>query len=216
MKKPVIVAVLVCAIAAGAFAWKKYSDSAAFFNSLAPHLKNASIRVTNSIQLDTEPSQITFKELFDKLDGDIVEIDKHIIEVQSLTTSDTASVTEPLVSYLKQCQELSRSLAMKYRKQLAYDRARESSSEALQDMRTSNQYSYEFASKQVDRAVDAMKKAATEQSEASKDIVSAANKLKSLRKQASTNFPPDALVSEGKLDIVIKKNTAKEEQKTKS
>lgn len=42
------------------------------------------MRVTNELRFETESSKITFKELFEKLEADIAEIDKKII-VQSLS-----------------------------------------------------------------------------------------------------------------------------------
>ena len=211
MKKFAITGVVVCAVLAAGFFWKKHDDSASFIQSLAPHVKNSSIRVANTIQFEAESSQITFKELFDKVDADVAEMERRIIEVQSVGNVENEKTVTPTVAYLKGCQEVSRSIAMKYRKTLAFTNAIDHSGEAIRDMKSASSYSYGYAKDRSVRAINEMAKIAGERDEAIKEVVSAASKLKTLRSAVEMYFAPDALIAKEKLDLVIEKNTTKEE-----
>src|SRR5215470_7062569 len=119
MKKVTIAAVVLLIAGMGYIAYGKYEHNR-FVASLVPHVKNSSLRVVNSTRYETDGgSLISAKELFEKLESDIAEIDKQLLEVQTLSSPKTSSITDPTVEYLKASQECLRALLQKYRKFLA-------------------------------------------------------------------------------------------------
>ena len=66
-----------------------------------PTIKNTSLRLANGfIYETTDKSPITFKELFDKLEVDIGEIDKRILEVQTIAAPGQKSIADSTVEYM--------------------------------------------------------------------------------------------------------------------
>jgi len=208
MKKLLAVAVAAAIIVAGYFGYQQHTETA-FLDTLTPHLKNASIRVTNSSELEIKPSQATFKEVFDRLDVDVTEIEKHLIEVQSISSSKTEKLSSPAIAYLRAAQEFSRALSMKYRKRLAASNSLDRYRDALKDRFAASGYGYEHAKDRSDRASEDVDKAVAESRESTKDLQKATASLKAARAAAASHFPDDALVATKQLDEVIASNAEK-------
>jgi hypothetical protein len=213
MKKIFAATAVVAVIIAGYFGYQRHSDTE-FLNTLTPHIKNASIRVTNSSELEVKPSQATFKEVFERLDTDIAEIEKHLIEVQSISSSKTTQISTPAIAYLRAAQEFSRALSMKYRKTLIASTSHESYIDALKDQIAASGYGREHAQARSDRASDAATKATEELAVATSDLQTAATTLKTARNTASPLFPDDALVTTKRLDEVIAANAESKKPET--
>lgn len=141
--------------------------------------------------------------MFERLDTDTAEIEKRSIDIESMATKKTADPTDPVVAYMRNCQELSRALSMKYRKQLAFNNSVESVEEATEELRTSNSYGYEYAKNRGKRAIEQMEKASKESQSAIIDLGRAAEKLKESRSKLAQVLPEDTLVPLKELDPLV-------------
>jgi hypothetical protein len=215
MRKQITVAALVVVLAAGGIYGYKQHERSEAIASVAPSIKNASIRVLNTSKLDTEKTSITFKELFDRLEADTSEMEKRSIDIQSAANKSNASITDPAIAYIKECQEFSRALGMKYRKGLAFSSAMDRVREILAEPTPTSSYEYEYRNNRRSKALDEMNKTSEETGAAEKDLVAAAKRLKEARAKAATIFSEDTLVANSQLDAVIKANT-RDESKGKS
>lgn len=212
MRKTVVVIGLVIAVAAGGAYGYKQHQRTELLASVTPSVKNASIRVLNSSKLDTEKTSITFKELFDRLEADTAEIEKRNIEIQSAANKENADITDPAVAYMRECQEFSRALGMKYRKGMAFSNAMDHVRDVLAEPMPSSDYGFEYRKTRREKALAEMNKTSEEAGSAEADLLAAAKHLKDTRAKAAATFPEDALVPVAQLDAVIKANTKKEDQ----
>lgn len=212
MKKTIIIVGLAIALAAGGAYGYKQHQRAELIGVITPAVKNASIRATNASKLDTDKTNVTFGELFKRLDDDTAEIEKRSIEIQSVSTQDNSQITDPAIAYLKDCQEFERALAMKYRKALAYSNSMDNFGEALDEAKSATGYAFQYANRRVDKYLDEAGKNRKEAAEAKEALVAAAKKLKESRAKAAEVLPDDALIPVAQLDTVIKTNAAEAEQ----
>ena len=203
---------VIAALLAGAFAvscyfgYQKY-ENVQLIAAITPHVKNASIRVQNSTRFETEPdSKATFKEVFERLESDIAEIEKHLIEVQTLTNPKTAAVAEPSVKYLKDSQEYLRALLQKFHRILKLSSASDRTNEAVADMRSSSGYSFDYASRRADKAIEELKEAESEAKAARPELAAAAKKLIQSSTALQGTLAADSLVPVAQLQAVIEKN----------
>lgn len=208
MKKVLAGLAVAAVVLVGYFGYRHHTETA-LTDALTPHVKNASIRVTNSSELEIKPSQATFKEVFERLDGDVVEIEKHLIEVQSISSTSTEKISSPAIAYLRAAQEFSRSLAMKYRKAFAANNSLERYKEAVQDYVSASSYGYEHAKKRSTQANEDLEKAIEEMKGARSSLLKATEAMKAARVAASAHFSDDALVALKQLDDVTAANTEK-------
>lgn len=218
MKTKIVAASLAAILAAGSAYGYKQHQRTELLASVSPSVKNASIRVFNSSKFETEKTSVTFKELFDRLEADTAEIEKRNIEVQSLANKDNAEITDPAIAYMRDCQEFSRTLSMKYRKTLAFSNAVDRANDIISEPMPSSDYGYELRKNRRDKALEDMNKASGEAKAAAIDLAAAAKRLKETRAKAATIFPDDTLVSTAQLDAVIKANSepAKADGKSES
>lgn len=204
-KKLAFIVLAICAIVGSYFGYVSY-DKHKFVKSITPNVKNTSIRLANAIRIETEEgSKITFKELFDKLESDINEIDKHILEIQTLATPSNKAVTEPVLTYLKSSQELLRSLLAMNRKILAYSSARDRSFSAIADYKAGSYFMDETLYRMAKNAIIESTKAMKERDEALADVVKATKIMKDSRFKVASIMSSDALSDPAIFDAVIKK-----------
>lgn len=206
MKKFALIAVL-CLIVGGGYYFYQQHKRTELVETVSPAIKNATIRITNSSKFELAASNITWKEMFDRLEQDTSEIEKRNIDVQALATNATATITTPAIAYMQDCQELSRALLLKYRKRFAFSNASDRMDESLDDIREADSYSFKYAKKRSDKALADLKKAQEEEASAIADLGKAASKLKQSRAKLSGTFPEDALIAPATLDAIIKRNT---------
>ncbi len=189
----------------GYFSFKKY-DEYKFTESITPHIKNSSLRITNEIHLLlAKESHITYGEAFQKLETDIAEIDKKNLEIQSIANSSTKNRADPALAYLQGGQEILRAMLIVYRKRLAYQSAVETTDESIQDYKESTEsYEWKYASKRADEAIADQKKAAKESTEADSSLLKSVKKMETLRTNAALVISEDALVSAADLKSIVK------------
>lgn len=216
MKKVLILIAVVVLGVGGYFGYEKVG-SHKFVETLTPHVKNVSLRTTNAIGYETESDkQITFKELFEKLEADIQEIDKRLLEVQSVSTAKTAAVTDPTVSYLKTNQLFLRAMLQQYRKQLEFSSKMKWARKKVDDLKSVDHYGYKYAQTAFKEALSEMNEAEKEYKEAQVELNEAVIKLKTAREPLATVFPGDALIDAKKLEeaskILKKKDDDKKEE----
>lgn len=215
MKLKVIAsAFTVLAILGSYFAYSKYVDYK-FIESITPHVKNSSLRISNEIRsLLDDGSKMTYKESFEKLEADISEIDKKILEIQSVTNSEAQNKTEPVLNYLKGGQEMLRAMLNMHRKKMAYQSAIESSRDAFINMlNVTDSYELKYASKRSTEAMTAMEKAGEELTKANSDFLETSKHMSGLLSKVSLIIVGDALVNEADFKSVIKKFEYKEDKK---
>lgn len=216
MKKMIVAAGLMAVLAAGGAYGYKQHQRTEVIALVSPSVKNASIRVLNSSKFDTEKTSATFKELFDRLEADTAEIEKRSIEVQSLATKDNSDITDPAVAYMRDCQEFSRALNMKYRKGFAFSNALDRVHDVLNEPTPSSSYDYEYRKSRRDKAIEEMNKTSEEAKSATVDLIAATKRLKETRAKVAAVFPDDAIVPTAQLDAVIKANSEQAKAAEKS
>ncbi len=206
--------VLVLLIIGGYIGFKIYSDRQ-YLEAVAPHIKNTSLRVSNAARFETESSKVTYKELFERLDGDVAEVEKRLLEIQTISTPATKEKTDLIASYLKASQEFLRALASKYRKQLAATSAIEWAKQRDSDFWNESSYNA-YALKAARSAREEKLKAVEEYQKASYEVAETLTYLADARGKITALATSDALVADGVIDQLKKQNPTKaedEEQK---
>ena len=208
MKKILGVVVAAALIVVAYYSYQNYQRTE-LIASLTPHLKNASLRVQNSARYELDPeTKITFKELFDRLESDITEVDSRLIEVQTLSTPESASITDPAVTYMRSSQEFLRAALQKYRAALSYSTASSMVDDALEELRSSNHYGFEYANRRADKAIGELRKAGEELAAAGPALATAADQLADAAAPLRETFAPDALIDAKVLQEISSKNQA--------
>jgi hypothetical protein len=203
--KLIVIFITVLLILGGYFSYQKYEDYK-FTESITPHVKNASLRITNEIHLLlSKESNMTFGEAFEKLEADVSEIDKKNLEIQSITNSKTQSKAAPVLAYLHGGQEVLRAMLSLYRKRLAYNSAMEATHKSIDDYKQSTEsYEIKYASKRANEAIAEAKKASEESIEANSGLLKSVKKMEALRSKAALVVREDALVSVADFKSVVK------------
>ncbi len=75
--------VAAAGLAFGAIAGYRLYERRMFVEMSQPLVKNSSLRVANAMRYAIEPSGITYGEMFSKLNDNLSESDKNILEIQS-------------------------------------------------------------------------------------------------------------------------------------
>jgi hypothetical protein len=208
MKKTLAAVAVTLLTIGGYFGFAKYQRQQ-FIQALGSHVKTASLRVANSARYESDDgSQISFAELFSRLQADIQEVDGLLIETQSISTPKTATVTDPTVVYLQSCQEYLRALLQKSRKMLTLREAIDRSRKAL---RQADEYAHPTRESDTEIVASAHEVDEAERGYASavRDLVTTAGRLRESRKSIATVFADDALIPLIQLDRVIEKNSQK-------
>jgi hypothetical protein len=180
-----------------------------FIESISPPIKNTSLRVANVATYETsEESKITFKELFDKLELDIGEIDKRILEVQTIASPSQKSVADLAVGYMRSSQDLLRTLLAKYRRSLSLDSASERAHRAAEEAFSSSGELFHYKVEAFEKAGKERTKAAAELSESVSDVLSSVKTLRGALARVATvaNLRSDVLIDPAILEVIAKKN----------
>ena len=207
MKNKVILYLLITfvVIGVGFFGFRYYKISSTM-GAIAPLLQNISLRVTNDVRYEYEPTKITYKELFEKSEKDLSEIDSKIIDVQSMPATFCADKVSAAISYAQACQELLRMLLNKNRKSLAVSSALEWNKKTLDLYLASSYYGAEYAKKSLDEASEDVKTKMREYKEAAQELMPVIEKVDDSRKKVITFLPEKSVVDVGVLDKLKKKN----------
>jgi hypothetical protein len=200
-KKLMFFSIVVLMIVVGGFFGFRYYKINSTMSSVETLIHNISLRVSNDARYEYEPSTITFKELFEKLEKDISEIDSKIIDIQSLPTTFCADRVSTAVSYAQSCQELLRALLNKNRKSLnessASDRANEAWFSNLSD---------EYAMKRFHEANENASKSFQESKDAAKDLSTIIEKTDEARKKALEVLPAKSIIEPSVMEKLKKSN----------
>ena len=215
VKRIVIIAGLVVVAAIGVYFGYHWHQQSKLIEAITPHVKNTSIRTSNALSYEiTEGSKITYKELFEKLEADISEIDKRLLEVQTISTPATKIKTDIVFAYLNGCQEMLRAQLWKYRKQLALSSASKWFDKSLGLYKVVGYYGFEYARKTVEEALKALNEAGREYEEAKSNLVVTAKKLTEIRTQIASIVSADNLVDPNALAKVVDVNNKKKDETT--
>jgi len=190
-----------------------------FKEAVSHHVKNASLRLANAIRYETEQgTKITYKELFEKLESDVAEIDKRVIGIQTIATPDDEEITNPILAYLKSGQELLRALQQKYRKLLAFSSSIEWATRSMEELRSASYYGFDYANRAANRALKEAEKAEAEYNEAVNDLIDAARTVIECHKRIVGLVRDDALIDVKIFEEVVRKNEeeAKNEKEAKN
>lgn len=205
MKKAIGIGLaMVCIVIAGYFGFVKYRE-AQLVAALAPLVKNGSIRVNDSVLIEIDPGNITFGEAIKKLEENTSEIDKKIIEVQSLDAAVAPVMQSSSVDYLRSGQALARSLAGLSRKGLSLSVARATSDTEMKELIAATGYSVEYAVKSARQANDALGKAGTEFFAQLPETCGAAKAFKEQREKFLKSGMPEHVINLENLDKLVNK-----------
>lgn len=175
----------------GYFGYQRYAQ-AKLMASIRPLVKNASLRVNNAVAYELETRRITVKEAIERLETDIVEIEKKILDVQSLATSNAKEKTDVVIAYLKDAQELLRVILATHRKALAFRSANEEVRRLLKfNPESSIELSYYKKSSQ--KALDDYTEKLREAKESVREVDAVTRKFLEKRAQVSAVLPTDVL-----------------------
>lgn len=189
MKRTIgIIAAVVVATLGVYFGYLEYR-SRLVPEAVLPHVKNASLRLESSLSYELEPSHITYRELFDKLEKHVTELDSKVIDVRTLETPKNSTRMKPLLEYMKAVQDTLRAQESMYRKQLALSVAMESTEEAFRELRTTTSYGFDYARRAADRASERVTKANTEFGTARDAFRQSLERLDSVRKDLGSTSP---------------------------
>jgi len=203
-------AVAVVAIG-GVFGFQHYKKGAAI-EAVTPMVKSVSLRVGNMIAANTDPnSAMTFKEMFDKLEADIREVDNQILAVQTIETDGNMEITRPAIEYMKAGQDLLRQALNLSRKQLAKKTAEKWADSQVEEARTADGYSRDFAAKSARKAIKDWEKAMEEHKAAMTEARETANRFTAQIAKARGTFPAHAIIEEK----VVKSLLGEEPEKAK-
>lgn len=211
MKRMVIViACVVAVVVAGGYLGYRWHQQSQLVKAITPHVKNVSLRTSNALTFETgTESKITYKELFERLESHITEIDNKLLEVQTVSTPATKTRADVSISYVRGCQELLRAQLSKYRKQLILSSSIDWANKSMELYRGAGTYTFDYARKHSDEAIKDMKKAGQEYEEAESDLIKTIKKLVETRKNVSSFLPADILVDNKVLLEIINKNEPK-------
>lgn len=203
--KKLLAAIAVVLVVVGAYFGFATYEQHKFVESIQPHVKNTSLRLMNASRYETEDhAKITYKELFDKLESDISEIDKRILEVQMIATPANKEVTDPVIGYMAGSQEFLRGLLAKYRTHMAYRNASDGIDRAIKGLGSSTNDEFEYAKKEFVTAI-------AESDKAVSDFIVSVDKLKDTLALAAAVLPSDSFIDPSILDAIAKKNAPKAE-----
>ena len=203
--------VVVCLAIGGYWGSIKYRESQ-LLAAIAPLVKNGSIRVNDSILVEVDPGNITFGEAIKKLDENTSEIDKKIIELQSLDASIAPGKQTSAVEYLRAGQALTRSLAGLSKKSLTMNSTQKRSDEEMKAVRAASGYAIEYAVKSALRANEAATKAAIDYFEQLPEMCESAKKFKDQRQKLLNDGMSENVINPENLDKLVNKCNKGKEQ----
>lgn len=214
-----IVVTILLVAAASYFGYNKHQEYK-FVQLLSLHVKDASNRVANDARHDYDESTLIRQDEFmARIDTDISEIDKRILEIQTSSIPATNEKMEAVVSYLWACQDLLRSIRSKYAKlaQLgkigAWARERKQYFEERLDLAEERGSMHSTEYKELLRTtretLDSLKEAQSEYELAVSEVSRSARELSDRRSKILPIVSSDALVDSTVLDRILQGSASK-------
>ena len=159
-----------------------------------PSVKNTSLRVTNSLQL-IESHNVTYKELFEKIDSEVAELDKRLLEVQSASTPSTEKWMHALADYIRASQEALRAEeGMARQKMMAHSAVEFADRQTERLYAERNPYGVKYLQSAAEEAVTDATNKLKEAKKAARAWDVALGKLAQARDIITPFVPADALV----------------------
>lgn len=200
MKKIIISLLVVFFLFMSYYGYQRYSFNS-IIKSTHPAIKNTSLRLNNSLSLEINNTNISFKELFSKIEADIAEIDKHILTIQSVTTTDTKDEMAGIIEYMNASQNILRSQLQVYRKRFSVKVSLDTSNRMMDNLKENpNEFSLKYAKEtlmSVNKETEELKGLEKELPERLLDLLKSKDKV--------TFLPEDILVDQSLLEKVIMK-----------
>ncbi len=164
--------------------------------AFTPHVKNTTLRVENAMlyEVDNSP-RITYFEYFAKLEADVLEVEKRVLEVQTLSSTSNVDISEPTVAYLKAGQNVLRALIAMYTKQQKFAKAIMLMKSANKIRDDDNEYTLPIFKEFFDSAEADVSKARLELVVSLGNVATAISKIAKERDTLSNFFAQDALYS---------------------
>jgi hypothetical protein len=158
-------------------AWLGYASyqDEKILDAARPAVKNVSLRITNNLTALVDGGNMTYKELFDRLESDVTETEKRILELQTLTTPRTKVGLDRIVEHLRTCQAALRAQSKAFRARLQMTNSLDSWERAVNRYRAD---SNEYSRQSMNDAQDAQRKAVVDARTAASDLRSALEDLK--------------------------------------
>ena len=199
----------------------RYYLTVQFNDSLTTHVKQSSLRLANSSRFETDDkANIGIAELIRQLEQDIQEIDKKILEIQTLNSVRFHEECDSSVAYLRTGQDFLRALIGKYKafqiKSIAFEYAQTCLADFKKFLNGDLAGERRLSSMHQATCVDATAKLAEAHdvyTQAQANVAASAIKLQEVRDTVKKSVSEDALVSPDLLSDIAKKNTRNKEAK---
>ena len=206
MKKIALILAAILLMAGAFFYYQKFERDR-LIDLIAPHVKNASLHVTNSARYEVKiDTNITYGEFFKKLESDITELDKQLIEVQTIVTPETKELTDPVIEYLITSQEFLRAMLQMNHKHLENKNAHEYINVTIEEIKSASTHDeLDTAKRNADLALVTHENTANLLKEATTKLLDTAIKLKEAHAKVAAILPADALIQVEQLDAIISK-----------
>ncbi|WP_287917537.1 hypothetical protein [Comamonas sp.] len=211
MKKIAVLALVLLVFVGGYFGYQHYT-SKELIKSATPTVKEATLRTKQIADFITSPSNATFAEIFKAANETVQKISELSITLESQNREANPDAIAAASDYLKAVQTLTRSINSIFRIRLDTRSASSAADDALEDLKSSNEYTRKYAKTRVDKALEKMKSNLDEMIAQDKEIVIAITNTETARANAAKYFPEDALLSPATLQE-LKKDFVKEEKK---
>lgn len=217
MTRAVAIAVLIVTALgiAGFFGYQEY-EKRQVVAQIRPAVKNASIRISQTLELDLRPGNITYREFFEKTESSIAELDKKTIDLRSLDAGPAAAQVNAAAAYLASGQELLRAHLQESRAKLAAESAQRYSERTYEEAKGDRGYGREYLARAALKAVDEAIKAATEYMQKVNASVAATRAFAEVLDTTSAVLPTDMLVDRKLVQEVIESREPTEKKKEES
>lgn len=200
------IAVIAIFLAVGGYIGFTAYEQNRLLGSIRSHVKNSSLHLANAVRYETEGTGITFKEVFQKLEDEVSEIDKRILDIQTITTLGHKEITDPVLAYMKSSQLLIHALHNKYRKRLALLTATKWNDKLRDDLFSASYYGREHAQRASDRANRDLENAVKEYNDAISEVFHSNEHVKGTYATIAKHMPAEALLDPAILDAIEAEN----------
>lgn len=194
MKKLVALIFVLIALIGGYFAYQQH-QAQELIKSATPSIKEATLRTKQVADFITAPSNATFAEIFKKADETVDKVGELIITIESQNRQDNPDAIAAAVEYLKASQALARSINAEVRLRFESRQASKLADAALEDLKSSNEYTRKYAKERLDKSLKDMQSNIDKMIEQAKEIRDAISSTQAAREKAARFFPTDALLT---------------------
>ena len=109
MKRILILCLTIMAVISGIYLGYQWYQEKKLIEAMTPYVKNTSLRTSNDLLYEINGgSTITYNKFLERLERDISEIDKTLLDIQNSRPAIKTKKRDTVLSYIKGCQELLR------------------------------------------------------------------------------------------------------------